>query len=550
MSTKKSFAEHPKAEYWHPTKNGDTNPNMVSYGSAKKCWFKCPNKNCLHDFIVDPNHVTALKNPTWCPYCCQAPKKLCIEDDCKICHERSFASHPMSSLWFQEKNGNITARSIFVSSNKKYWLKCNDNSCSHLFEVCIANITSGESHCPYCAHKRLCEDITCEPCMRRSFASHLRSKNWDYTQNGDIIPRNIFKTGHESYWFICDNNHSFRDNLGHITCKTRPRWCSICLKDNELQVRSQTYLGEARKIAEERDGKLISTVYTDCHTLLEWKCNTCQHEWSSSFTSIKHGESWCPKCAGNFKLNLKECQLLAESKEGLCISEQYINNSINMKWMCKEEHKWDAIYSSIKSGSWCPYCINHAPKTLEDAKRAAEEKGGECISTEYIDSHTKMKWRCKKKHEWDASYNNVSRLSWCPYCVNKTEQKLYEKLIILYPKLNIQYKVDWCKNKTFLPFDFVIEELKIIIELDGPQHFIQVSNWKSPEETQKVDLYKMKCANDNGFSVIRLTQEDVYYDKYNWLNELDIAIKEIVEEKTVQHIYLCMNNEYEEHNNL
>ena len=30
----------------------------------------------------------------------------------------------------------------------------------------------------------------------------------------------------------------------------------------------------------------------------------------------------------------------------------------------------------------------------------------------------------------------------------------------------------------------------------------------------------MKCANDNSFSVIRLLQSDVFYNTYNWLEEL------------------------------
>ena len=68
--------------------------------------------------------------------------------------------------------------------------------------------------------------------------------------------------------------------------------------------------------------------------------------------------------------------------------------------------------------------------------------------------------------------------------------------------LRQQYKVEWCKNKSYLPFDFVVEEFKIIIELVGLQHFEQVSNWISPEETQQNDKYKIKCANSNNFLVI------------------------------------------------
>ncbi len=96
-----------------------------------------------------------------------------------------------------------------------------------------------------------------------------------------------------------------------------------------------------------------------------------------------------------------------------------------------------------------------------------------------------------------------------------------------------------------LPFDFVLEDIKIIIELDGGQHFKQVRDWKSPEEQQKIDKYKMDCANNNGFSVIRILQEDVFSDSYNWLDELKNNIEKIRAENIIQNIYMCKNNEYD-----
>jgi hypothetical protein len=65
----------------------------------------------------------------------------------------------------------------------------------------------------------------------------------------------------------------------------------------------------------------------------------------------------------------------------------------------------------------------------------------------------------------------------CPLCFNKTEAKLYDKLQPIYPPLLKQFKRDWCKNIYCLPFDFAFEENKLIVELDGEQHFIQV--WKN-----------------------------------------------------------------------
>jgi very-short-patch-repair endonuclease len=120
-------------------------------------------------------------------------------------------------------------------------------------------------------------------------------------------------------------------------------------------------------------------------------------------------------------------------------------------------------------------------------------------------------------------------------------------IIKIYPSLIQQYKVNWCKNEDtnkFLPFDFVIPDYKIIIELDGLQHFKQVAKWKTPEHTHMRDKYKMKCANDNDFSMIRILQDDVWLEKYNWLEELKTSIEKIKLEKKVQNIFLCRNDEY------
>jgi very-short-patch-repair endonuclease len=88
--------------------------------------------------------------------------------------------------------------------------------------------------------------------------------------------------------------------------------------------------------------------------------------------------------------------------------------------------------------------------------------------------------------------------------------------------------------------------LKIIIELDGEQHFRQVGKWKSPEETQKRDLYKEKCATENSYHVIRLLQEDVWRDKYDWKNTLIETIATITLTKP-QIIRICKNDEYNNH---
>jgi len=95
-----------------------------------------------------------------------------------------------------------------------------------------------------------------------------------------------------------------------------------------------------------------------------------------------------------------------------------------------------------------------------------------------------------------------------------------------------------------LPYDFCIEEHKFIIEIDGEQHFKQISNWTSPEIQVEKDKYKMDCANKNRFSVIRLLQQDISKNNYDWVEEIKVNIEKIINENIVQNIFIYKNNEY------
>ena len=61
---------------------------------------------------------------------------------------------------------------------------------------------------------------------------------------------------------------------------------------------------------------------------------------------------------------------------------------------------------------------------------------------------------------------------------------------------------------------------QVIIELDGAQHFIQISNWKTPLHNQIRDKYKEFKAKKHGIKIIRCIQEDVFMERNNWDNKL------------------------------
>jgi very-short-patch-repair endonuclease len=418
-----------------------------------------------------------------------------------ITFEKSFASHEKSKFW-SKKNGDIIPRQISKSTQKKYWFDC--NKCVHTFESAISSVTNKNRGrwCPYCVNKKLCDNIDCKKCLEKSFLSHEKSKYW--SEKNTIKPRDIFKSAFASYLFDCDCGHEISKRIYQIA---HDGWCKYCVNQGLCDI-------------------------VDCKMCFE-----------KSFASHEKSKFWSEK---------NETKPRDEAR---CSNSKFIFD-------CHCGHEYIAMLNNVVTGFWCGYCSN-PPKHLcdkVDCKQCLEKSFQSHEKSKYWgdndlkprevmrSSSNKYNFICEKKHMFSASLSMVSgQNTWCPRCINKTESKLFEKVKTIYTSIIIQFKVEWCRNILYLPFDFCINEYKIIIELDGEQHFRQISNWRSPEEQFIRDKYKEKCANDNGYSIIRLLQEDVLYDNYDWLNELCIAIEEIKSNDKIMNMYLCTNDEYDKY---
>ena len=112
---------------------------------------------------------------------------------------------------------------------------------------------------------------------------------------------------------------------------------------------------------------------------------------------------------------------LAEKKSGKFLS--FIFNSVNDKyaWECKQGHVWTAAPTDIVKGTWCPVCAKDGLRgTLGAMQIIARARGGVCLSTTYINSQTKLRWKCHEGHEWEARPDNVkNKNSWCAICSKK-----------------------------------------------------------------------------------------------------------------------------------
>jgi hypothetical protein len=185
---------------------------------------------------------------------------------------------------------------------------------------------------------------------------------------------------------------------------------------------------------------LITNEYKNTGTSMTWQCEN-GHQWNAAFGSMKHRNSWCPKCArvgavAKRTINISEPRSYAASRKGKLLSPTYVSGKTKMLWECEHGHRWDGAYVEMKlRGYWCPKCSGRRQRrTIEDAQEIANSKGGVCLSTEIVNVTTKLKWQCQYGHNFEMILNSItSQNQWCPECSGR-KRKTIEHCQILAKK--------------------------------------------------------------------------------------------------------------------
>jgi len=273
----------------------------------------------------------------------------------------------------------------------------------------------------------------------------------------------------------------------------------------------------------------------DNHVRRKHGCPKCRkkilcHE--ESFASHKKSDCWSDK-------NIEKAHEVARSSH-----QKFYLNCDNPECM----HEIFISPNTMQRGRWCGYCSNPPTKLCSNNSDAKCER---CYNKSFASHPKSVYWieedneilpceifksserRCTFKcpycnNKYESQLCAITQNgTWCRCTKNKTENKLFKFLNFIFGKNKIEREItiDGYKNKKPFRFDFCIEKYKIIIELDGDQHFQRAWKKDMSEVIQHTDIYKMKCANVAGYSVIRLLQDDVWKDKNDWKFKLMKAIK-------------------------
>ncbi|RIA90150.1 hypothetical protein C1645_823713 [Glomus cerebriforme] len=152
--------------------------------------------------------------------------------------------------------------------------------------------------------------------------------------------------------------------------KNQKSWCPTCNS-------SRKSIDDMHQHARSRKGDCLSDKYYNVFTKLKWICEK-SHIWKACPEDVLRG-TWCPVCASNISYTIENAKQIASDRNGECLSKEYINNS-----------------------NWCPYCTGNTRLTLEDMRTLAQKKGGGGLSDKYYNVSTKLKWICKNDHIWEA----------------------------------------------------------------------------------------------------------------------------------------------------
>ncbi len=306
----------------------------------------------------------------------------------------------------ESKQGKLLSKSFLGWHENLTWM-CQEG---HSWDATPANIKQG-NWCAVCAN-RARKSISEMSLLAKKYGGKCLSKN--------------YKNNRKKLKWECEHGHMWSASSKDIR---RGRWCGECKKIEDHRQRSVRYLEELKVIAKERKGFLLSEHYINTKTHLSWECHL-GHKWEAVPSSVKAGR-WCPICArkkqaDSLRGTLNELKEIAKKRNGKCLSKNYKNQNSPVKWECHLGHKWDAVPSSVKAGTWCPICgrkkqADSLRGTLNELKEIAKKRNGKCLSKIYKNQNSHVKWECHLGHKWEAVPSSVKAGKWCPICARKKQ---------------------------------------------------------------------------------------------------------------------------------
>lgn len=286
--------------------------------------------------------------------------------------------------------------------------------------------------------------------------------------------------------------------------------------------------------------------YINTDTNIEMKHKVCGHTFQVMPKHFLYKNARCPICLNRNRMTFEEFKIKFYEAVGdeYKIIGNYIDTNIPIEIKHIEcDHSFNVKPKSFLNNSVCPNCVNKKNKKSDKLKEAQNRRkyskksrpnrkttkqfkkevydlvGDEYIVlSKYINNKTHIKMRHNKcGHVYTVKPYQFLGNKRCPKC-NSSKGEL--SIARLLDKHKINYKHDkpygGCSYKNALRFDFLIfdknENLKLIVEFDGIQHFEPATSFGGEEnfnETLIRDEIKNEFCKENNINLLRIPYWDI-----------------------------------------
>ena len=260
------------------------------------------------------------------------------------------------------------------------------------------------------------------------------AKQWAYDLNAPLSPEHFRPASNKTVWWRCPKGHTWKASMNNRVCQDTG--CPAC-RHYVVTVTDEWNLavlnpGLASEWHPEKNGDIRpEDVRPKSNQKIWWQCSK-GHEWPATVASRATGSD-CPYCYGRYatkenNLASKYPELIeewdGEKNIGLNPSEFTPRSHKKVWWRCKNGHSWKTTISNrtnrIKSR--CPICARNSSRkySIEDIQAIVKKRGGKCLSAEYTNCKTKLKFCCKDGHIWETRADSILYTNkWCPICGRK-----------------------------------------------------------------------------------------------------------------------------------
>lgn len=272
------------ASQWHPHKNGELLPSVVSATGNKKVWWQCS---------VDNRHewMTQIKTRHYGSGCSVCDNKVIMEGI------NDFATyHPeLVSEWNHDRNGEYTPYNVAPSSAKKIWWNCPKDE-RHIYLMSL-NDRHNNHGCTVCPGRFVIQGVN----DAATHHPHLVS-SWHPTKNGDLDLTKVSFMSEKKIWWICETNplHEWENALSSRA--SQGSGCPVCSGNivvpglNDFQTNNPLLAEEWHPTL---NGQIIpNSVAPSTNTKYWWQCVTDDtHAWQAAVNNRnKKNGTGCPQC--------------------------------------------------------------------------------------------------------------------------------------------------------------------------------------------------------------------------------------------------------------